>query len=321
MNLMKGCLIVFLSFISMCYLLGCSKPQSTSDLDKDIASIDEKIKKDTEDYNKFGGLVKSLIAIRLNANKNTKAMLEQKKSGLNRFINISYTVDGKPYKLSEDTGPILKNLEYQITQEERKLNMYENELQRSGGLVQAINAMKVATQKNTIAVLNQKMLFVKYGIPLYEISAIDKGTKDKIEVTKENTSQKTETNIKKEMETAVQREYINNNLELYDFKASIVQSLLDGKVPGVVFKLKNNGDKTLDEVVVTVYFKDVENKTIAEETYYPINTQSSFDGNHGPLKPGYIWKMEARKFYHAKTVPSEWKPGNAEGKITSIHFE
>jgi len=321
MNLMKGRLTVFFSFIFICYLLGCSQPQSTTELDKDIATIDEKIKKDTEDYDKFGGLVKNLIAIRLNANKNTKAMLEQKKSGLNRFINITYTVDGKPYKLSEDTGPILKNLENQLNQEERKLNMYENELQRSGGLVQAINAMKVATQQNTIAMLNQKMLFVKYGIPLYELSAIEKGTKDRIALTKENTTQKTETDIKKEMETAVQREYINNYLELYDFKASLVQSVLDGRVPGVVFKLRNKGDKVLDEVVVTVYFKDDENKTIAEETYYPINTQSSFDGNHGPLKPGYIWQMEARKFYHAKSVPSEWKPGNAEAKITSIHFE
>ena len=102
----------------------------------------------------------------------------------------------------------------------------------------------------------------------------------------------------------------------------MVQSSYEGKMPGVVFKLKNKGDKTLDEVVVTVYFKDADNRTIAEEKYYPINTQSTaFDNNHGPLKPGYIWQMEPRKFYKAKSVPSEWKPGNAESKITSIHFE
>jgi len=102
----------------------------------------------------------------------------------------------------------------------------------------------------------------------------------------------------------------------------MVQSSYDGKMPGVVFKLKNKGDKTLDEIVVAVYFKDADNRTIAEEKYYPINTQSTaFDNNHGPLKPGYIWQMEPRKFYKAKSVPSEWKPGNAEVKITSIHFE
>jgi hypothetical protein len=303
------------------FLLGCSQPQSTAEIDKDIATIDENIKKDTEDYNKFGGLVKSLIAIRLNVNKNTKAMLEQKKTGLNRFININYTVDGKPYKYTEDVSRMLKDLENQITQEERNLIIYENELQRSGGLVQAINVMKVASQKNTIVMLNQKMLFVKYGIPLYEISSVGKGTKDKIEVIKENTSQKTETDIKKEMESAFEKEYLSNYLEIYDFKASMVQSILEGKVPGVVFKLKNKGDKTLDEVVVTVYFKDSDNRIISEEKYYPINTQSTFDRNHGPLKPGYIWQMEPRQFYQAKSVPSEWKPGNAEGKITSIHFE
>lgn len=321
MILIKGRLIAFWSCISLMFFLGCSQPQSTAEIDKDIATINESIKKDTEDYNKFGGLVKSLIAIRLNVNKNTKAMLEQKKMGLNRFININYTVEGKPYKFTEDVSVLLKNLENQITQEERTLNIYENELQRSGGLVQAINAMKVATQKNTIVMLNQKMLFVKYSIPLYEISSVGKNTKDKIEVTKESAPKQTEPDIKKEMETAVEKEYINNYLELYDFKASMTQSILDGKIPGVVFKLKNKGDKTLDEVVVTVYFKDGENKTIAEETYYPINTQSTFDKNHGPLKPGYIWQMEPRKFYQAKSVPSEWKPGNAEAKITSIHFE
>jgi len=321
MILIKGRLIVFWSFISLMFLLGCSQPQSTTELDKDIATIAENIINDTEDYNKFGGLLKSLIAIRLNANKNTKAMLEQKKYGLNRFININYTVDGKPYKFAEDVSTILINLENQIRQEERNLNMYENELQRSGGLVQAINAMKVASQKNTIVMLNQKMLLLKYGIPLYEISPVGKSTNDKIEVAKKTDGKQAETDIKKEMETAVEKEYINNYLELYDFKASMVQSILDGKIPGVVFKLKNKGDKTLDEVVVTVYFKDGENKTIAEETYYPINTQSTFDKNHGPLKPGYIWQLEPRKFYQAKSVPSEWKPGNAESKITSIHFE
>ena len=303
-------------------LLGCSQPQSTADIDKDIATIDENIKKDTEDYNKFGGLVKSLIAIRLNVNKNTKAMLEQKKIGFNRFININYTVDGKPYKFSEDVSPMLKALENQISQEERNLNTYENELQRSGGLIQAINAMKVSSQKNTIVMLNQKMLFVKYGIPLYEISSERKNNKDKVEVTKESTPKQTEMDIKKEMQTAFEKEYMINYLELYDFDASVKHDISEGKIPGVVFKLKNKGDKTLDEVVVTVYFKDAENKTIAEEKYYPINTQSTaFDKNHGPLKPGYIWQMEPRRFFQAKSVPSEWKPGNAEAKITSIHFE
>ncbi len=231
-------------------------------------------------------------------------MLEQKKTGLNRFININYTVDGKPYKFTEDISKMLKDLENQITNEERNLNIYESELQRSGGLVQAINAMKVASQKNTIVMLNQKMLFVKYGIPLYEISSVGKYNKEKIEATKEGPLKQTETDIKQEMQTAVEKEYIANYLELYDFNASVKQDISEGKIPGVVFKLKNKGDKTLDEVVVTVYFKDAENKTIAEEKYYPINTQSTaFGNNHGPLKPGYIWQMPPLNFI--KLNPSQ----------------
>ncbi|MGO9620072.1 MAG: hypothetical protein ACLPT6_01535 [Desulfobaccales bacterium] len=322
MTLIKGRLILFWYCIFLIIPCGCSQPQSTAEIDKDIAIINGNINKDMEDYNNSGGLVKSLIAIRLNINKNTKAMLEQKKTGLNRFININYTVDGKPYILTEDVSPMLKELKNQISQEERSLNTYDNELQRSGGLVQAVNAMKVASQQNTIVMLNQKMLFLKYGIPLYEISSIGNNANDKIEVTKESAPKQTEPDIKKEMRTALEKEYMDNYLELYDFKASMAHDILEGKMPGVVFKLKNKGDKTLDEVAVTVYFKDTENKTIAEEKDYPINTQStSFDNNHGPLKPGYIWQLEPRKFYQGKSVPSEWKPGNAEAKITSIHFE
>ena len=208
MILIKGHLSVFCSLIFLMSILGCSQPQSTTELDKDIATLEDNIKNDMGDYNKSGGLVRSLIAIRLNINKNTKAMLEQKKIGLNRFININYGVEGKPYQITGDVTKTLQDLENQITQEERKLNTYEIELQRSGGLVQAINAMKVATQKNTIVMLNQKVIFIKYGIPLYEISSVGKDIKDKIDVTKESTPKQTEINIKQEMETALNKEYI-----------------------------------------------------------------------------------------------------------------
>ncbi len=47
MILIKGRLLVFWSFISLMALLGCSQPQSTADIDKDIATIDENIRKKT----------------------------------------------------------------------------------------------------------------------------------------------------------------------------------------------------------------------------------------------------------------------------------
>lgn len=108
------------------------------------------------------------------------------------------------------------------------------------------------------------------------------------------------------------------NIEVYDFEASMKDSLTNGRVPGLNFKLKNNGDKTVSQVKVTVYFQDGDGKNIAEEDFYPINTSSIMGG--GPLKPGYVWQQEKGKFYMAKSVPSEWKPGAASIAVTGVEL-
>jgi hypothetical protein len=115
------------------------------------------------------------------------------------------------------------------------------------------------------------------------------------------------------------QDYIKN-LEIYDFKARYYESVLDGRIPGVEFKIKNNGAETLDEVKVTVYFKNAQGNTIAEVDYFPVHV-SKFSSDSKPLKQNYIWQMERGKFYSAKSVPSEWKEGAAEIRITDFRFE
>jgi len=120
---------------------------------------------------------------------------------------------------------------------------------------------------------------------------------------------------------AAEKEYIANQIELYDVEAKYRNSLLDGKVPGVLFKLKNNGDKTLNKVKITCYFLNADGKRIAEEDYFPVSVSDfSFGNNNKPLKPGYVWSMEKNKFYSAKSVPSEWKEGAIEIEISEIQF-
>lgn len=116
-------------------------------------------------------------------------------------------------------------------------------------------------------------------------------------------------------------EYIANSLELYDLEAEYKDSFIDENVPGVLFKLRNSGERTLSEVEVTVYFKDVDGNVISEEDYHPVLvSEYSFSGDNKPLKPGYIWQMEKGKFYKAKNVPDEWEEGNVEASITNIEF-
>ena len=132
---------------------------------------------------------------------------------------------------------------------------------------------------------------------------------------------KEEAKRKQEQEDAAKSAYIAEHLELYDVDAKYRESLLGGRVPGVLFKLRNNGDRSLDKVEVTVYFKGADGGVLTEEDYLPVLvTDFSLSGDAKPLKPGYVWQMEQGKFYAAKSVPSEWVEGNVEAKITDIRF-
>ena len=113
--------------------------------------------------------------------------------------------------------------------------------------------------------------------------------------------------------------YIQSRLELYDLTAKYHDSVLDGRVPGVDFKIRNKGERTLKKVEVTVHFKDAAGKIISEKAFYPVLV-TEFGGDNNPLKPGYIWQMETGHFYAAKNVPSEWDEGRADFKITDIEF-
>ncbi len=108
-------------------------------------------------------------------------------------------------------------------------------------------------------------------------------------------------------------------LELFDVHAGYRPSFSEERVPGIDFKIRNKGDKTIDEVTVTIYFKDATGKRIAEEQFRPISALS-FEPNHGPLKPGYVWEMEPGQFYRPKLAPRGWQDANADAEISSIHF-
>lgn len=229
-------------------ITGCSQPQSTIDIENEVAKINDNINKTEEEYKKYGGVVKSLIGIRLNILKNTKEMLEQKKTGINRFIKISYTVDGKTYNISEDNAKIIKNIDEQIQTEEKNLNEALKELDRSGGLVQAINAMKVATMKNTIAILDQKRTLLKFGIPLFEVSPVAKQEKTKEEkgkITKDETEMKAEI-ARHEEEQKIQ--VMRDSLDVVLFKLELlpknyrVQRFNNELKCGFIYKNKSQKD-------------------------------------------------------------------------------
>ncbi len=116
------------------------------------------------------------------------------------------------------------------------------------------------------------------------------------------------------------RDYLNL-VQLYGLEAKYFKSAFDGPVPGVRFKLNNQGNRSLAKVKITVYFRDRYNTVIAERDYWPVNTDSWSEDSVRPLKPNYIWQLGPDKFYRAEGIPSEWQEGNATAAVTEIEFE
>ncbi len=119
---------------------------------------------------------------------------------------------------------------------------------------------------------------------------------------------------------AAEAAYIDEYVELYDLSARYIDTYSSENVPGVQFKLRNNGDRTLDRVEVVVYFKDSNGNIITEEDFLPVAANVVFSENNTPLRPGYIWQMESGKFYTADRVPSEWMEGSIEAEVREITF-
>ena len=118
-----------------------------------------------------------------------------------------------------------------------------------------------------------------------------------------------------------QKQAYIKNVSLYDLESKFYTTFSNTRVPGVKFKIKNNGDRLLREVEVTVYFKNASGTVIAEERYRPVLAmKKSYSGDQVILKKNYIWQMEEGNFYKADAVPTEWKEGAVEAKVTNIKF-
>ena len=124
--------------------------------------------------------------------------------------------------------------------------------------------------------------------------------------------------VKNPGKSADAKSYIGQHLEVYDVKGAYTNSLLDGRVPGLTLKIKNNGKRTLERVEIRAVFKDGEGNPIAEDTFMPVLT-TGFD-NDPPLRPGYIWQNERGTFFAAKSVPSEWDGSSVDVEVIDIEF-
>jgi uncharacterized protein YraI len=167
-KLMNLCLSGFALSILLTGVTAAQESEDTMALDRDIRAISVQIseaEKEKSEHSK--GLIKALIAYRLQVLKNTEAMLEQKEYASKHGIPVTYTYEGDVYKPTLADPAIIKSIESDIRHQEAELSKAEEKnAEYSGGILNAMTRYRVATIKNTIAILEQQKLVEKYGIPV-----------------------------------------------------------------------------------------------------------------------------------------------------------
>lgn len=109
-------------------------------------------------------------------------------------------------------------------------------------------------------------------------------------------------------------EYINNYFVLENAVIKEFIRYSDKKQWGLSqIQVKNNGDKTVTGMTITVYFQDADGKDVAEDSFNISQFKS--------LKPNYSWKQEEGIFYPFQNLTSDVDPTRHTIKVTDLEFE
>jgi hypothetical protein len=143
--------------------------EKTAALNGDISVVESEIKAAEDENARYeGGLVKALCSARLAILRQTRAMLLQRSKSWTFGIGLKYMVDGKAFTLPPSAKDDLAGVERELAELETKIRNQERETARySGGLVYAMSLSTLATMHQTQAMLEQKRVALKYGLPQY----------------------------------------------------------------------------------------------------------------------------------------------------------
>ncbi|CAO97462.1 hypothetical protein [Erwinia tasmaniensis] len=155
-------------FVSVFLLTGCGPKELSSEdkqkvdqLKAELSQTESEISSaNVTNQNYSGGLVKTLISARVEILKTNQALIKQRIDAIESGAKITMDVPGA--KPDEATSEAIKremdSLNAQISQAKAEANQY------SGGLVLAMKLAAIATQEQTLAMLQQRYLSAKYGL-------------------------------------------------------------------------------------------------------------------------------------------------------------
>lgn len=154
---------VIAALVAGLIVLAMDLPPTTKELDQDIADLRAKISDAREQSALYqGGLIKSLIDVRVEILSSTEAMLLAKRSSILRRINLSFQIDGSEFKPAAN----LDSIRSDIDAAQKRAATAKSEAEKySGGLLKVLELGKVATEELSIAELNSAFFSAKYGLP------------------------------------------------------------------------------------------------------------------------------------------------------------
>lgn len=106
------------------------------------------------------------------------------------------------------------------------------------------------------------------------------------------------------------QDYINNYFVLESASVEKTKDTRDRMALKNV-KVKNNGEKTINNFKITVYFQDEQGKDIAED--YVSITET--------IKPNYSWQLEKNTYYPLDNIPDEASQDRTRIAVTEVEFE
>ncbi|MDH2398169.1 hypothetical protein QDQ39_20395 [Providencia rettgeri] len=135
--------------------------EQVSNLKSELAATEKSLSNANLDQEKYaGGLIKSLIQTRTEVLETNKALLQQRINAIESGAKINIAIDG-----IQQNPELAKQLELEIAKVEEEIKAEKKEAEQySGGLILSMKLATIATQEQTLAMLQQKYLSAKYGL-------------------------------------------------------------------------------------------------------------------------------------------------------------
>ena len=94
----------------------------------------------------------------------------------------------------------------------------------------------------------------------------------------------------------------------------------DAGMPVVWFRLRNQGDRSVEEVKVHVSFFDRDGRVVHEVDLFPVRSGYNFGAPTEPLEPGGVWQMSNIRYYMPAGIPHTWQVGRASAEVEQVRF-